>query len=116
MKRHLPSHTDPLNSSILETPSTSEASPPSSPSPSSSSSSLAALHALGTGGRVGQRILLAEGVLDVVAREGSVCGGSDYVVSCSLQLLAEVLALREGLDWPEFKQALAPLLPYLEVS
>ncbi len=64
----------------------------------------------------GQRVLLMEGVLGVVAVEGSVCGGSDYVVSCSLQLLAQVLALREGLYWPEFKQALVPLLPYLEVS
>ena len=107
MKRFLPSHSDPLNSSILETPSNE--------SPPTSSSSAMPLAPSGGGG-AGQRVLLAEGVLGVVAREGAVSEGSDYVVSLSLQLLADVLTLREGLYWPEFKQALVPLLPYLEVS
>ena len=101
---------DPLNSSIMETPASET---PATPSSSSSTSTTALTPRRGSG--AGQRVLLMEGVLDVVSTEGSISESSEYVVSLSLQLLADILALREGLYWPEFKEALAPLLPYIEV-
>ena len=60
------------------------------------------------------QVLLDKDLMHLLATQGAI-SRSEAVSSACLCLLGEVLSLREELIWPELREVLVPLLPYIEV-
>lgn len=107
MRHSLSSSSLPLGSSLPEPPPSL---PPAAEAPPISASPPTLRRGRGT-----DLVLLDWDILNLLITHGAV-SRSDSVSSNSLELLADVLALREELFWPELKQILCSALPYVEVS